>query len=85
MTSKTMNEQITKKKITGNYMHKIKNMPEDYEIINCSYCKKKNKSNCINENHYILCGNEKRKELYLLCIRCGKIMKVKLRKIGSEE
>ncbi len=56
--------------------NEIKIMPKDYEILNCPNCYEEHER--INENHYILCGSEKRKELYLLCLTCGKIFEAKL-------
>lgn len=44
-------------------------LPEDFEILNCPNCKDKIKAR---HNHYILCGNIERRELYLMCVYCGK-------------
>lgn len=55
----------------------IEIMPEDYEILNCPNCFKVHDR--INQNHFILCGNSKRKEIYFVCITCGKIFTTKLK------
>ena len=59
--------------------NEIKKMPEDYEILNCPNCFKKHKRE--NVNHYILCGNSDRKEIYFLCLSCGKIFKTEVKEI----
>ncbi len=74
----TMEKNIHEKRFK-----EIKVMPEDYEIINCDNCFKEHDR--INQNHYIVCGNTKKKEIYLLCITCGKIYKAKVNKFKEKK
>lgn len=66
------------KGIKKKVFNEIEIMPENYEILNCPNCYGKHKRP--NQNHFVLCGNTKRKELYWLCVTCGKIFEVKLEK-----